>query len=110
MSVLPQAQVADTSTTEDMPMIPPAGTDMLRSAEAIPDSELDSLLFQALTQLAKELYPSRKTWMSTAQRVASWLNLPRMAREGLLAALQRFLCTEPAAARLITAIKVLCTH
>jgi hypothetical protein len=105
-SVLPQVPVSNGAIAEAMHTAPRAKSEMLRSAEATPDSTLDSLLFQALTQFAKELYPSKKPWMSTAQRVASWLNLPRIARESLLAALRRFFCSEPAAARIVTAIKV----
>ena len=75
-----------------------AAADAPAGAKGAAEEQADAALFQVLVQVAKALYPGRKTWMSTAHRVATWLGLPRVAREGLHRGLRSFACSQAAAA------------
>ena len=79
--------------------IDPAAEDLRHQHHATTAEHADLVLFTIIGRIAKALYPSKKTWVSTAYHVSTWLGLPRMTREGLHTWLRQNLASEAALAR-----------
>jgi hypothetical protein len=91
--------------------MPPAGADSgnaLPRRDGVVEDVADLALFQVLVRMGKALYPAKKTWVTTAYHVSTWLGIPRTAREGLHAVLRQTLFGEAPIAALLSTLKVCC--